>query len=447
MESLSQREQGCQSLKDFRRRQFLKSSAASAIGLAGAGSLTHFAERLARASESRQADRLKAKNLIILWMQGGPSQLETFDPHVDSKIGGETKAIKTSLADVEIANTLPKTAELIHQATLVRSMISREGDHERATYNMKTGWRPDPTLIHPSIGSVICHNTSDNLEIPRHVSILSNEWPSRGGYLGSELDAFKIDDPKNPLPNLVSYSAPEVLGKRLEDLQNVVEKEFRRGRIRNLDKGKTLHESSTARARTMMSSEQIKAFDIHMESKNILESFGDTAFGRGCLAAVRLIEQGVRCVEVELSGWDSHVENHALQSGRCNILDSGLYAMLMQLQERGLFEDTIVMCGGEFGRTPLINVAGGRDHWPTGFSTFLAGGPIRRGYVHGETTSELPVRDKDPLSGVSQAVRIEDLHATLLHSFGLDFVQEIQTPIGRPLAISQGSIIQDLLSA
>ena len=447
MEPLNEREHGCQSLVDFRRRQFLRSTAASAIGLAGAGSLTHFAERLARATESKQAGKLQAKNLIILWMQGGPSQLETFDPHAGSKIGGETKAIKTSLADVQIASTLPKTAELIHQATLVRSMISREGDHERATYNMKTGWRPDPTLIHPSIGSVLCHNTSDNLEIPRHVSILSGEWPSRGGYLGSELDAFKIDDPKNPLPNLISYTAPDVLEKRLADLQNVVEKEFRRGRIRNLDKGKTMHESSTDRARIMMSSEQIKAFDIGSEPTNVLDSFGDTPFGRGCLAAVRLIEQGVRCVEVELSGWDSHVENHSLQSGRSTILDSGLHALLIQLQERGLFEDTIVMCGGEFGRTPQINVTGGRDHWPTGFSTFLAGGPIRRGYVHGETTSQLIERDKDPLSGVDKAVRIEDLHATLLHSFGLDFIQEVQTPIGRPLAISQGSIVKELLHA
>jgi hypothetical protein len=445
MESLNEREYGCQSLVDFRRRQFLRSTAISTVGLATAGSLTHFAERLARASESKQANKLLAKNLIILWMQGGPSQLETFDPHAGTKIGGEVKAISTSLADIQFAHTLPKTAELMHQATLVRSMISREGDHERATYNMKTGWRPDPTLIHPAIGSVLCHNTSDNLEIPRHVSILSGEWPARGGYLGSELDAFKIDDPKNPLPNLISYTAPEVLEKRLADLQNVVEKEFRRGRIRNLDKEKTMHESSTGRARTMMSSEQIKAFDIGSEPKNVLDSFGDTPFGRGCLAAVRLIEQGVRCVEVELSGWDSHVENHALQSGRCNILDSGLHALITQLQERGLFEDTVVMCGGEFGRTPQINVAGGRDHWPTGFSTFLAGGPMRRGYVHGKTTNELMQREKDPLSGVENAVRIEDLHATLLHSFGLDFTQELQTPIGRPLAISQGNIIKDLL--
>jgi hypothetical protein len=438
-------EQGCESLHTFRRRQFLVRSSAAAGSLLGAGSLTHFAERLARAAESKSSAPLQAKSLIILWMQGGPSQLETFDPHPDSAVGGEMQSIKTSVDGLQIASSLPRTAEIMHQATLVRSMISREGDHERATYNMKTGWRPDPTLIHPSIGSVVCHQTHDNLEIPRHVSILSDQWPGRGGYLGSELDAFKIGDPKNPLPNLKDYSGEKIFEARMNDLQDIVEKEFRRGRIRNMDQSKTLHESSTERARVMMSSDQIKAFDIGLESDSVRDTFGDTPFGRGCLAAIRLIEQGVRCVEVELSGWDTHVENHSLQSGRCKILDAALHALIVQLTERGLFNETIVMCGGEFGRTPKINVAGGRDHWPTGFSTFLAGGPIRRGHVHGETTKELIENGKDPLSGVSDTVGIEDLHATLLKSFGVDFEHELQTPIGRPLAISSGKVIQSLI--
>ena len=198
-------------------------------------------------------------------MQGGPSQLETFDPHSGTKIGGETKAIETSVSGLQIASTLPRTAEIMHRATLVRSLVSKEGDHERATYNMKTGWRPDPTLIHPAIGAVICHQTHDNIEIPRHVSILSGQWPSRGGYMGSVLDAFKTGDPKNPLPNLKSYTDPNVFENRLDDLRNVVEVEFRRGRLRELDKNKTLHESSTVRATTMMASEQIKAFDIALD--------------------------------------------------------------------------------------------------------------------------------------------------------------------------------------
>ena len=436
----------CESWRQFQRRRFMSGAATIAGGLLSQGILTRVAEKLAVASESKSAEKMQAKSLIILWLQGGPSQLETFDPHPGSVIGGDTVAMDTSAKGLQIANALPRTAEIMHQATLIRSMVSREGDHERATYNMKTGWRPDPTLIHPAIGAVLCHQSEDNIEIPRHVSILSDQWPSRGGYMGSALDAFKIGDPKDPLPNLKSYADPKVFQDRILDLRDVVEKEFRRGRIRDLDKSKTLHESSTTRATTMMASEQIKAFDIALEPSNIVTSFGNSSFGRGCLAAVRLIENGVRCVEVELSGWDTHVDNHNLQSGRCGILDSALHGLIVQLEERGLLEKTIVMCSGEFGRTPRINIAGGRDHWPTGFSTLLAGGPFRRGHVHGKTSDQLLENGRDPLSGIEQSVRIEDLHATLLHAFGVDFAKEIQTPIGRPLALSQGKILESLLS-
>ena len=436
---------GCDSWRNFNRRRFLHGGAMATGGMLSQGLLTRIAERLSIASETETGDTMRARSLIILWMQGGPSQLETFDPHPGSKIGGETKAIETSVAGLQIASMLPRTAEIMHRATLVRSMVSKEGDHERATYNMKTGWRPDPTLIHPAIGAVICHQTKDNIEIPRHVSILSGQWPSRGGYMGNVLDAFKTGDPKDPLPNLKSYTDPKVFEHRLNDLRNVVEAEFSRGRLRELDKDRTLHESSTARATTMMASEQIKAFDIALESSSVIDSFGNNAFGRGCLAAIRLIEQGVRCVEVELSGWDSHVENYSLQSGRCAILDAALHSLIQQLEERGLLDQTIVMCGGEFGRTPKINVADGRDHWPTGFSTLLAGGPFRAGHIHGQTTHDLIESGKDPLTGVHDAVRIEDLHATLLHSFGVDFSQELQTPIGRPLKLSAGKIVESLL--
>jgi hypothetical protein len=388
----------------------------------------------------------RPKAIILLWLQGGPSQLETFDPHPNTAIGGSTQAIKTSLRDVQIADTLPQTAEIMHLATLVRSMVSKEGDHERATYNMKTGWRPDPTLIHPAIGSVLCHQSSSNLEIPRHVSILSGQWPARGGYLGSQYDAFQLGDPKNPLPNLRSPVADQQFQQRIADLE-VLEKGFRKGRIKNLDSDKTLHSVSTQRAVRMMSSEQIQAFDIDREPASIRDPFGDSPFGRGCLAAVRLIEQGVTCVEIELSGWDSHIENHSLQSGRCNILDPALASLVRLLEERNLLDSTVVVCGGEFGRTPKINIADGRDHWPNGFSTVLIGGPFRRGYVHGQTNHEPIANESDPLSGVKDPVRIEDLHATILHSFGIDPSVESITPIGRPLAVSQGSIIQELFDS
>ena len=435
---------GCASFGQMRRRQLL-TSASIASGLASVGFLTRFAEQVARAHEpgALLAQSKRPKSMILLWLQGGPSQLETFDPHPDSAVGGETKSIETSLPGVSIAATLPKSSQWMHMATLVRSMVSKEGDHERATYNMKTGWRPDPTLVHPSIGAVLCHQSESNLEIPRHVSILAGQWPSRGGYLGSQWDAFQLFDPKDPLPNLRSYVDRDSFDQRVKDL-SVVEKAFRRGRLKDLDRTKTLHANSTQRATTMMDSSQIEAFEIERESSEVRQSFGDTPFGRSCLAAVRLVEQGVTCVEVELSGWDSHVENYTLQSGRCAILDSAIDGLIRLLIDRNLLDSTIVMCGGEFGRTPKINIADGRDHWPTGFSTLLFGGPFRRGYVHGETTSELPPSGEDALRGVRDPVRIEDLHATLLDAFGVPISEEIRTPIGRPMARSQGTIVRTL---
>jgi len=436
---------GCDSYGRMLRRRWLHGALTVGGGLMQTAMLTRVAESIARAQESPTAQRAKPRAMILLWLQGGPSQLETFDPHPGTIIGGEVRSLSTSLAGVSIADTLPRTAEILHRATLVRSMISKEGDHERATYNMKTGWRPDPTLVHPSIGSVLCHQTESNLEIPRHVSILAGQWSSRGGYLGSPFDAFRMGDPKDPLPNLKSYIPPEVFEQRVSDLEQI-ESRFRRGRMKDLDSNKTLQSISTQRAKTMMASQQIEAFEIDRESSAIRNAFGDTPFGRGCLAAVRLVKQGVTCVEVELSGWDTHAENHALQTGRCNILDSALHGLINLLIDRDLFESTVVMCGGEFGRTPKINIAGGRDHWPTGFSTVLFGGPFRRGHVHGETTSKPIDEGKEPLDGVKDPVRVEDLHATLLHGFGINFSEETLTPIGRPLARSQGTVISSLYS-
>ncbi len=267
---------GCDSLHRMNRRRMLGVS-----GMAfGALGWTAVAEKLARAAD-REPRGKPAKSIIMLWLSGGPSQLETFDPHPGTRIGGEVSAISTTAKDIQISNLLPQTAEQMHRAAIVRSMVSKEGDHERATYNVKTGWRPDPTLIHPSIGAVLCHQTKDNLEIPRHVSILSNQWPGRGGYMGPEYDAFMIGDPKDPLPNLKSYLSEDRQKRRLEGLERTVERQFARGRLRDLDRNKTLHETSTQRATKMMESQQISAFDISQEPTSV-------TIGSGTLLRSRL---------------------------------------------------------------------------------------------------------------------------------------------------------------
>lgn len=415
---------------------------------AGGGSLlmSTLARRLAWADEEGITDSARPTSVILLWLQGGPSQLETFDPHPGSKYGGEVKAIDTSAPGIQISELLPQTAEQMHLASLIRSVTSKEGDHERAIYNIKTGYRPDPTLTHPSIGAVLCEADDRGGDIPRHISIIPGNMPGRGGYLGAKYDAFKINDPAGPVPDVRRPIEAERYDRRIDDLYKIVETEFRRGRLADLERNRTLHKNATNAALKMMSSEQLDAFDVSQESKSTLADFGDSAFGRGCLAATRLIEVGTRCVEVTLSGWDSHINNHSLQSSACESLDPALASLLKRLEERDRLSSTLVICGGEFGRTPSINPAGGRDHWPHGFSILMAGRGIRRGAVHGATSAHPKLDSDQPLADLDSPVTVEDIHATALSVLGVDYSEELETPIGRPLKRTEGEPIESLLA-
>ena len=430
----------CGQVEHFSRRSLLQ----GALG-GGALWLTGLAERLAQA-ELESSKRTSPRALIVLWLAGGPSQLETFDPHPNTKIGGDTRAISTSMKNVKIGSGLAQTADLMDQLSLVRAVVSKEGDHERATYNMKTGFRPDPTLVHPSVGAVLCHLTSDHIQIPRHISILPGEAPARGGYLGDQFDAFQIGDPRNPIPDVRRRVSPERFERRLDDLLKVIEPEFSRGRLPDLDKNRTLHRYSILAAKRMMSSDQLKAFEVSDEPESVRDSFGDSPFGRGCLAAIRLISTGVRCVEVTLSGWDSHVNNHDAQHARIETLDPAFASLIRELKRRGLFDSTMVLLGGEFGRTPRINTTAGRDHWPHGFSVILAGGRIRRGTVYGETSPNPKMEESYWKRDLAKPRAVEDIFATIYRAFEIDFEHEFDTPIGRPMAISTGRPIDEILA-
>jgi hypothetical protein len=426
----------CNPHAHFTRRQCL--------GGAGGLFMTTLARRLALAAEQADDPGRPPMSVILLWLEGGPSQLETFDPHPGVIAGGEAKAISTSVKGLSIADTLPRVAEQMHLTTLIRSVVGKEGDHERAVYNIKTGYRPDPTLIHPSIGAVLCEADDQGADIPRHVSILPGGSPARGGFLGARFDAFKTGDPRSSVPDVEARVDDDRYQRRLADLSDVLEPQFSRGRLVDLQSNRTLHAASTEAARRMMSSDQLSAFDVTSESAETLSSFGDDPFGRGCLAAARLIEVGVRCVEVTLGGWDSHVTNHTLQSSACSRLDPALASLLSRLNERGLLDSTLVVCGGEFGRTPRINPAGGRDHWPHGFSTLLAGGRFRRGYVHGATSKAVDA--KGPEGHVGEPVGIADIHTTIYTALGLDSTLEYETPIGRPMARADGRVLNECLT-
>ena len=311
----------------------------------------------------------------------------------------------------------------MHRIALVRSLWSKEGDHERGTYTLKTGFRPDPTVTHPSLGAIVCHDLPGaGVEIPRHVSILPNEWPARGGLLGAEYDAFKMYDPADKVPDVTPHVPPERFEQRLNDLK-VIEETFAKGRGKRVET--TGHAGTMERARKMMSSEQLKAFDVAREPASLRKEYGDTPFGRGCLAARRLLEVGVRCVEVTLSGWDSHANNHEICNRLKGILDPAFAALVRDLAMRDALKDTVVLCVGEFGRTPQLNPLAGRDHWPHSFSAALAGGGIRGGVVVGESDPEggKEAKDKQPIA---------NLHATVLKALGINWEKNLAARSAEP---------------
>lgn len=431
----------CGSSEHIRRRTLLKMA-----GLSGMSWLTPLGTALARHAERNPAKR--PLSLIVLWLEGAPSQLETFDPHPGKEIAGGSKAIKTNANGIQLGDGMVQTAEQMDSISLVRALTSREGDHERALYNVKTGFRMDPTLKHPSIGSIICHQLNNerdqSVDIPRHISILPGQMPGRGGYLGDKFDAFKVGDPVNEIADIKAWVGDKEQDSRLKNL-SFLDRNFLEKNKNNKAATGSLGTHQQKAALRMMSSDQLSAFNVMEVAESERLAFGDTGFGRGCLAALRLIEKGVRCVEVTLGGWDTHVNNHELQAGRINVLDPAFANLIKELKARDLLDTTMVVCGGEFGRTPHLNPLGGRDHWPHGFSMALAGGGIQGGRVVGETSPNPKKSEPKPKSLLKESHPVEDIHATILSQMGIDYEQELDTPIGRPLAVCEGSPISKIL--
>jgi len=379
----------------------------------------------------------RSRSLLTIWLEGGPSQLESWDPHPGMLGLPRDFAIKTRTPELLISRFYPQTADVIDSLTLIRSLVSREGDHERASYYLKTGYRMDPTLIHPALGARLAHEIPDlNLEIPPFISIGEWIWPARGGFLGARYDAFRVVDSRHGLDNVTSRATSDRQSRRLENLQ-IVEKAF--SRRHHFAESVTLHEANTQDALTLMSSEQLSAFQVDAEPAAIRNSFGPGEFGTGCLLALRLVTAGVRAVEVTLSGFDSHVNNLETQKGLAGTLDPALASLMTELRARDLYDSVVVLVIGEFGRTPQVNALEGRDHWPHGFSCLVGGGGIQEGLVIGSTDPAGESREpEDP-------IRVNDLHATLLTRFGLDSHQESMTDVGRPMAFSDGTPIDRLL--
>lgn len=396
-----------------------------------------------RAADRRGPER--ARSLITLWMAGGPSQMDSWDPHPESKNAGGITAIKSSAPGIEIAQHYPQVAEQMKHLSVIRSLVSKEGDHERGTYYLLTGYRPDPTVQHPSVGAILTEELPNpTVEIPQHVVLATGEGFTvpRGGYLGDRFDAFRVSNPGTYLQNMERRVTEDRQDRRLSNLKTLSDSFAIQ---RKVQVEGTLHDHVVHEALAMMKSPQLRAFDLKTETAELRAAYGDNEFGRGCLIARKLVEEGVRSIQVVLRGFDTHANNFEGQKTQARTLDPAFATLIRDLAERDLLDSTIVLCIGEFGRTPWINGLGGRDHWPGGFSCVVGGGGLRSGVLIGATNPD--VRDDDDKSSriPKSPIEVPDLYATILKQIGVDGSKEIVTPIGRPLALCQGKPIDQLL--
>lgn len=373
------------------------------------------------------------------------SQLESWDPHPGTPSSDQLCAIDTTVDGLQISELLPQMAAQMHRTTVIRSMTSEEGDHERGTFFVKTGYRLDPTLTYPALGAIAASQLQDPaIEIPQHICLATDRfWPG-GGYLGNEWDAFRVFNPGRSQANLKPNVGDERQTRRLDGLE-ILNRSFRRGRPTS-DRA-TLHQKTMQDALRMMSSEQLRAFRLDDEPEAVQAAYGDSRFGRGCLVARRLVETGVRAVEVSLNGFDTHAANLEGHRTQLEILDPAFATLLQDLADRDLLDSTIVLCIGEFGRTPRINPADGRDHWPHWFSCVVAGGGFRAGQVVGSTPGGIPQRSgpRGPRPKPDSPVTVPQLYATILKTMGIPWDEEVMTSVGRPMRFTDGEPLDSLL--
>jgi hypothetical protein len=431
------------------RRDWLKLSAAGVVSY----SLSGWLGRLAADTAS---DPQRKRSCVLLWMNGGPSQMDTFDLKPGTDNGGPFKEIETKVPGIKISEHLPKIAKHLDELVLVRSMSTKEADHGRATYQMRTGRLPGGPVQYPTLGSVFAKELEQpGAELPSFVSIAPYRFFSPAaygpGFLGPQYaplivgegqqslipipgqqqnnnyeDSLKVQD--IDLPSGVSAERSSARVKLLEEMQ----KDFLEKRSSVSSES---HRSAYQKAVTLMRSAATKAFDLDEEKDALRDRYGRTLFGQGCLLARRLVEHGVPFVEVSLAtvgnlalGWDTHINNFDGVKELSGVLDPAFSTLLEDLKDKGLLETTTIVWMGEFGRTPQINGNRGRDHWATAWTTALAGGGIKGGQVIGKTA-------KDGLSVEDRPVSVDDFLATVALALGIDVKKQNDSNVGRPIRI------------
>jgi hypothetical protein len=432
------------------RRHFLSHvAAASALAVSGG----RFWSGL-RAAEGEL--KKKNKSLIILWMGGGPSHMDLFDLKPGEQNGGEFKPIKTPVSGIEISEVLPTVARQFKHLSVIRSLVTNEGSHDRGTVLMNTGRQPNPVVSYPAMGAVASSQlTPKDLPLPGFIGIGGTAQRIGPGFLGMNYAPFTVQNAGQPPANI---KAPGGLGgnehetmerlRRRQRLFYTVEDTFAEAAFPHLKSASDreaagspaqAHEAIYKKAFDLTVSPLRTVFEVNREPARVLDAYGRNGFGMGCLLARKLVEQGVTCVEVDLGGWDNHAQIFtALRRGNGPTLDKGMGTLVADLVERGMWKNTVLLWMGEFGRTPRINQNTGRDHWARCWSVVLGGGALQGGQVYGATS-------KDGMDVANNPVSLGELFATIYKGLGIDPSTKIRDNLGRPLEIAEGKPLQGLV--
>lgn len=434
------------------RRHFLKHMAALA---ALASPAATFVQRLRAAAPELKKE---GKSLIILWMGGGPSHMDLWDLKPGAPTGGDFKPVKTSASGVEISEILPTVAAQMKHLSIVRSLQSNEGSHERGTTLMNTGRMPNPVVPFPHAGAIASSLlASKDLALPAFIGIGGTAQRIGAGFLGMAQSPFTVQNPGQPPANI---RPPDALGRDLEQTERVrrrqrlfytVEDQFA-GRVYpgtavGSEERKAIGDAADAHAAVYKKAFDLTVsplrtvFEVRNEPAKVIAEYGgaNNQFGMGCLLARKLVEKGVTAAEVDLGGWDNHGNIFpTLRNGNGPRLDKGMGTLVKDLVERGLWKNTVLVWMGEFGRTPRINQNAGRDHWGRCWSVVLGGGGIKGGVVHGST-------NEDGTDIKDDKVTVGDLFATIYKGLGLDPTTRIRDNLGRPIPLADGEAIKSLV--
>ena len=414
-------------MNDLSRRQFISGVAKSCLGVSAIMSTSD----LMGVQIASQVPT--ARNVIFLYMAGGMTHIDTLDPKPENKeVMGETTAIDTSADGIQIGHWLPKTANQMHLATIIRSLNTNQGAHAQANYLLHTSYQRRGTIIHPTMGAWVSRFTEKlNKTLPANVRINGGSDVLGAGYFEKKHGPLPLGNPNAGIQNVTkaSYIKDDMYNKRLS-IASKFNKNFLGTYPQKQIRAYTdLYDDAIK----LMQSADLQAFDLTKEPQNIRDEYGDNNFGQGCLLARRLVESGVRFIEVQLGGWDMHNQVFDSLEDKAAILDSGLSTLLLDLNRRGMLKETMVVLASEFGRTPEVKAGRiGRDHHPSAFSTLIAGGGIKEGYVHG-------VSDKRGHYVEEKGIGMEELNATIAHAMGISVNKTVYSPSGRPFKVAHGS--------